>query len=48
MVQLIDQQSKDVVWQATSRDRLYDDMRSERRSEHIQKAVYEMFQRYPG
>ena len=45
---MIDPATNNVVWQATSRDRLYDDMRSERRSEHIQKAVDEMFQRYPG
>ena len=48
VVQMIDPATNNVVWQATSRDRLYDDMRSERRSEHIQKAVDEMFQRYPG
>jgi hypothetical protein len=48
VVQMIDPATNNVVWQATSRDRLYDDMRSERRNEHIQKAVDEMFQRYPG
>ncbi len=47
VVQLIDQQSKDVVWQATSRDELHDDMSSERRSAHIEKAVEDMFTRYP-
>lgn len=47
VVQLIDQQSKDVVWQATSRDELHDDMSSERRSAHIEKAVEAMFKRYP-
>ncbi len=48
VVQMVDPGSNNVIWQATSRDRLYDEMRSERRSEHIQKAVDEMFRRYPG
>lgn len=48
VVQMVDPATNNVVWQATSRDRLYDEMRSERRSEHIQKAVAEMFRRYPG
>ena len=48
VVQVVDPASNNVVWQATSRDRLYDEMSSERRSERIRKAVDEMFQRYPG
>lgn len=48
VVQMVDPASNNVVWQATSRDRLYDEMSSERRSERIRKAVDEMFQRYPG
>ena len=48
VVQMIEPATNNVVWQATSRDRLYDEMSSERRSERIRKAVDEMFQRYPG
>lgn len=47
VVQLIDPQSRDVVWQATSRDELHDEMSSERRNAHIQQAVEDMFKRYP-
>lgn len=48
VVQMVDPASNNVVWQATSRDRLYDEMSSERRSERIREAVDDMFQRYPG
>ena len=48
VVQMIEPATNNVVWQATSRDRLYDEMSSERRSDRIRKAVAEMFQRHPG
>ena len=48
VVQMVDPASNNVIWQATSRDRLHDEMSSERRSERIRKAVDDMFQRYPG
>ncbi|MCG8392376.1 MAG: DUF4136 domain-containing protein [Pseudomonadales bacterium] len=47
VVQLIDPQSNNVVWQATSRDQLHDEMSSERRQAHIDKAVQDMFKRFP-
>lgn len=47
VVQLIDRQSQDVVWQATSRDRLDDEMASERRKAHINQAVTDMFEHFP-
>ncbi|MZR63174.1 DUF4136 domain-containing protein [Alcanivorax sp. DP30] len=46
VVQLVDPASNNVVWQATSRDRLHDEMSSERRQAHIDKAVKEMFERF--
>ena len=47
VVQLIDPQSNNVLWQATSRDQLYDEMSSARREAHIQRAVQDMFKRFP-
>ena len=47
VVQLIDPQNRNVVWQATSRDKMHDEMSSERRNTYIQKAVEEMFKQYP-
>ena len=47
VVQLIDPQSNNVLWQATSRDELYDEMSSTRREAHIQRAVQDMFKRFP-
>ncbi|MCK0154426.1 DUF4136 domain-containing protein [Alcanivorax sp. S6407] len=46
VVQLVDPASNNVVWQATSRDRLHDEMSSERRQAHIDKAVKDMFERF--
>jgi hypothetical protein len=46
VVQFVDPASNNVVWQATSRDRLHDEMTSERRQAHIDKAVKEMFERF--
>jgi len=45
VVQFVDPASNNVVWQATSRDRLHDEMSSERRQAHIDKAVKHMFER---
>ncbi|MDX1802758.1 MAG: DUF4136 domain-containing protein [Alcanivorax sp.] len=47
VVQLVDRVSQQVVWQATSRDRLDDEMSRERRIRHIQQAVSDMFTLYP-
>ncbi len=46
VVQFVDPASNNVVWQATSRDRLHDEMSSERRQAHINKAVKAMFERF--
>ena len=46
VVQFVDPASNNVVWQATSRDRLHDEMTSERRQAHIDKAVKEMFEHF--
>ena len=46
VVQFVDPTTNNVVWQATSRDRLHDEMRSERRQAHIEKAVEDMFKRF--
>lgn len=46
VVQFVDPATNNVVWQATSRDRLHDEMSSERRKAHIDKAVKDMFERF--
>lgn len=46
VVQFVDPASNNVVWQATSRDRLHDEMSSERRKAHIDKAVADMFRQF--
>ncbi|WP_157933755.1 DUF4136 domain-containing protein [Alloalcanivorax mobilis] len=44
---LVEPGSKEVVWQATSRDTLYLEMNSQHRLERINAMVTEMFKRYP-
>jgi len=46
-VAVVDQADKQVVWEATSRDTLYDSLDSERRVTRINTMVEEMFKRYP-
>ena len=46
VVQFVDPASNNVVWQATSRDRLDDEMSSERRKASIDKSVKVMFERF--
>ncbi|MCH2556400.1 MAG: DUF4136 domain-containing protein [Alcanivorax sp.] len=46
-VAMVDRATKDVVWEATSRDTLYEELSSQRRVERIDKMVAEMLKRYP-
>ncbi len=46
-VAMVERTSKQVVWEATSRDTLYEGLDSERRVTRINTMVEEMFKRYP-
>lgn len=46
-IALVERSSNEVVWEATSRDTLYESMSSERRKERIDVMVAEMFNRFP-
>ena len=46
-IALIERSSSEVVWEATSRDTLYESMSSQRRKERIDVMVAEMFNRFP-
>lgn len=46
-IALVERSSNEVVWEATSRDTLYESMSTERRKERINTMVTEMFKRFP-
>lgn len=46
-VAFVDRATKKVVWEATSRDTLYESLHSERRAKRIDAMVTEMLKRYP-
>lgn len=46
-IALVERRSNEVVWEATSRDTLYESMSSESRRERIHAMVAEMFKRFP-
>ncbi|QJX02562.1 DUF4136 domain-containing protein [Alcanivorax sp. IO_7] len=46
-VAFVDRGTKKVVWEATSRDTLYESLSSERRAKRIDAMVADMLKRYP-